>query len=85
MAEGLLVPRPMGVRLAHGKPHLPQPCEYSASHSMCPQETILPGSGAVQASHLKSSLGSDGSPIPTRLAAAILNSYVEPSVKPSTY
>lgn len=35
---------------------------------------LLPGSGMVQASHLKSSLGSDGCPIPARLTAAILNS-----------
>lgn len=34
----------------------------------------LPGSGIVQASHLNSSLGSDGCPIPAMLAAAILNS-----------
>lgn len=39
----------------------------------------------VQASHLKSWLGSEGCPIPATLAAAILNSYDEPSVKPSTY
>lgn len=44
----------------------------------------LPGSGAVQASHLKSSLGSEGCPTPTTLLAAILNSYNEPSVKSST-
>lgn len=44
----------------------------------------LPGSGAVQASHWKSSLGSEGCPTPATLLAAILNSYDEPSVKPST-
>lgn len=49
-----------------------------------PGKTVSPGSGAVQASHLKCSLGSDGCPIPARLTAAILNSYNEPSVKPST-
>lgn len=44
----------------------------------------LPGSGAVQASHVKSSLGSEGRPTPATLLAAILNSYKAPSVKPST-
>lgn len=48
------------------------------------QGRVSPGSGAVHASHLKSSLGSDGCPIPARLTAAILNSYNEPSAKPST-
>ena len=49
-----------------------------------PERGPPPGSGAVQASHLKSSLGSEGCPTPTRLVAAILNSYAEPSVRPST-
>lgn len=58
-----------------------QPCPCKEAH---PGKTVSPGSGAVQASHLKCSLGSDGCPIPARLMAAILNSYKEPSVKPST-
>lgn len=34
----------------------------------------LPGSGIVQVSHLKCSLGSEGWPMPTMFVAAILNS-----------